>query len=79
MDGTSDCSHMCNNTIGSYNCSCDIGYQLDSDGLTCIDINECNLNNGECDGRCENTEGSYMCLCPSGYHSLDNSDTNCTG
>ena len=79
MDGTSDCSQMCNNTIGSYNCSCDNGFQLDSDGLTCIDINECSLNNGECDGRCENTEGSYICLCPSGYYSLDNSDTNCTG
>ena len=52
MDGTSDCIHLCNNTIGSYVCGCDIGYQLDSDGVTCIDINECNSNNtGECEDR----------------------------
>ena len=47
MDGTADCIHLCNNTIGSYVCGCDIGYQLDGDGVTCIDINECASNNTE--------------------------------
>ena len=81
MDGTSDCIHLCNNTIGSYVCGCDIGYQLDSDGVTCIDINECNSNNTEeCEDRLVrrslshltnrrcSTEGKatyYICLCPS--------------
>ena len=26
---------MCNNTIGSFYCSCEMGYQLDSSGLNC--------------------------------------------
>ena len=31
-----NCSQNCNNTIGSYNCSCNEGYTLDSDDLhTC--------------------------------------------
>ena len=29
------CSQMCTNTDGSFNCSCNSGYLLDSDGLTC--------------------------------------------
>ena len=77
--GTSNCNQLCNNTMGSYNCSCKIGYELDTDEVTCIDINECNLNDGGYDGNCENTEGSYICLCPTGHHSLDGTGQNCTG
>ena len=33
--GTSNCSQLCNNTLGSYECSCNIGYMLDSNGFTC--------------------------------------------
>ena len=51
----------------------------DTDEVTCIDINECDFNNGGCDGNCENTEGSYICLCPTGHHSLDGTSQNCTG
>ena len=29
------CSQICNNTIGSYECSCENGYRLDPDGHTC--------------------------------------------
>ena len=29
------CSHACNNTIGSYICSCRTGYQLDVGGTKC--------------------------------------------
>ena len=29
------CHHTCINTIGSYICDCNVGYMLDSDGLTC--------------------------------------------
>ena len=29
------CHQRCVNTPGSYHCTCDTGYQLDSDGRTC--------------------------------------------
>ena len=34
-EGTAGCAHICTNTIGSYVCSCDQGYRLESDGRTC--------------------------------------------
>ena len=35
-NGISPCTAMCDNTVGSYECSCEQGYILDDDGLTCI-------------------------------------------
>ena len=32
------CDHLCANTIGSYNCSCNDGYRLSSNGFTCYGI-----------------------------------------
>ena len=29
------CEYNCTNTVGSYACSCDIGFQLNEDGLHC--------------------------------------------
>ena len=29
------CEHSCTNTIGSFICSCDTGYQMDENGLDC--------------------------------------------
>ena len=34
MDGH-NCSHMCVELEGSYNCSCYSGYELQEDGVTC--------------------------------------------
>ena len=34
MDGH-NCSHMCLELEGSYNCSCYSGYELQEDGVTC--------------------------------------------
>ena len=35
-DNGGNCSHHCNNTMGSYSCYCDIGYALNTtDGQTC--------------------------------------------
>lgn len=77
-EGTSGCSQICSDTDGSYLCSCQSGYQLDTNNHTCNDINECTVNNGGCQEMCQNTNGSYGCLCPAGY-SLDNNNVNCTG
>ena len=87
-----NCSHDCTNTPGSYLCSCNNGYSIDTDGHSCsgnyqlfstvfpleIDINECNTNNGGCDHNCINTIGSYQCQCREGYET-NNNGINCTG
>ena len=88
------CNHTCNNTDGSFVCSCDSGYTLDSDKLGCLgisetnitymyngfssDIDECADGNGGCEQNCNNTMGSYICLCDEGYELNDDNHT-CKG
>ncbi|XP_036098047.1 adhesion G protein-coupled receptor E5 isoform X2 [Molossus molossus] len=67
----------CQNTEGSYYCTCNPGYELVSGATkfsnesenTCQDIDECQLNPGICKSRriCVNTQGSYTCKCPPGF------------
>ena len=32
---SSPCEHICSNTLGSFQCSCNSGYQLDFNGRSC--------------------------------------------
>ena len=66
-EGTSGCDQDCSNILGSYECSCERGYLLDSDNHTCTDIDECIINNGGCEQSCINTNGGYYCTCDVGY------------
>jgi hypothetical protein len=34
-ENTDGCGQMCSNTLGSYTCSCNIGYRLDTDRHAC--------------------------------------------
>ncbi|KAK0043850.1 mucin-like protein, partial [Biomphalaria pfeifferi] len=62
---TNNCSQLCRNTEGGYECSCYAGYSYDSKTFTCNDIDECNLPTSICEQLCINTEGSYRCSCTS--------------
>ncbi|KAK3588474.1 hypothetical protein CHS0354_035649 [Potamilus streckersoni] len=53
----------CLNTLGSYQCVCESGYNK-TNGI-CEDIDECTQN--VCSYNCTNTNGSYQCSCQSGY------------
>ncbi|XP_034265503.1 hemicentin-1 isoform X1 [Pantherophis guttatus] len=66
------CQQHCFNTIGSFHCGCDPGYQLK--GRKCTDVNECRQNICRSDQLCKNTRGGYKCidLCPSGMTKAEN-------
>ncbi|XP_064928861.1 hemicentin-1 isoform X2 [Columba livia] len=69
---SSPCHQRCFNTIGSFHCGCDPGYQLK--GRKCLDVNECRQNVCRPDQLCKNTRGGYKCidLCPSGMTKAEN-------
>uniref|UniRef100_A0A667YKR7 Growth arrest-specific 6 n=1 Tax=Myripristis murdjan TaxID=586833 RepID=A0A667YKR7_9TELE len=69
------CDHECNNTMGSYRCSCHQGYTLVARHI-CEDVDECK-DPGVCGtARCVNNQGSYDCLCETGYM-YDNETKSC--
>lgn len=61
----------CLNTIGSYECECDTGYEFNPSTGVCTDINECLLTNPCGVGTCRNLPGRYRCFCPQGYQFID--------
>ncbi|XP_073415578.1 hemicentin-2 isoform X1 [Dendrobates tinctorius] len=58
------CSHICQNTLGSFSCSCPAGYTLAPDTRNCRDLDECRLRSHQCPSgqECINTPGSHRCL-----------------
>uniref|UniRef100_A0A8D3CYM5 Protein S n=1 Tax=Scophthalmus maximus TaxID=52904 RepID=A0A8D3CYM5_SCOMX len=69
------CDHECNNTIGSYRCSCHQGYMLVGRQM-CNDVDECEDTSVCGTARCENNDGSYDCLCDIGFV-YDNETKTC--
>ena len=85
------CSQQCNNVEGSYFCSCDDGYELQTDGFNCLgksflldcrsvrlnlDINECIIGTHTCSDYCNNEVGSFSCSCKRGFE-LDIDQSTC--
>ncbi|XP_048874532.1 low-density lipoprotein receptor-related protein 2 isoform X14 [Brienomyrus brachyistius] len=61
------CTDICYSTPQGTRCGCKPGFQLQSDGVSCTDINECQQSSPICGHTCLNTRGSYLCLCYPGY------------
>ncbi|KAH8339194.1 hypothetical protein KR074_006876 [Drosophila pseudoananassae] len=88
--GDVSCQHRCENTIGSFRCSCLEGFHLLEDQLSCAldgcaDLDNPQLNRTRCAHECEDVrEGGYQCKCPKGYHlgadqhSCDVTETACS-
>ena len=83
MIGTGECvvdvhCRISNQTLSDDfdGCGCTPGYQHSQACIGCIDINECEFDNGGCGQNCENTIGSFHCSCDSGYvlHNLTQCD-----
>ncbi|XP_029904394.1 signal peptide, CUB and EGF-like domain-containing protein 2 isoform X3 [Myripristis murdjan] len=66
---------ICQNTQGSYKCTCKAGFK--GDGKHCEDIDECDLEyNGGCVHECNNIPGNYRCTCHDGFN-LAHDGHNC--
>lgn len=55
------CEQGCIHLPTGPKCLCVEGFELDAEGRTCSDINECLEN--PCTQRCENSHGSFECSC----------------
>ena len=72
-----DTFSKCENSYGSYNCTCLNGFK--GNGTYCEDINECSLiqdpNSHFCNntGKCINTIGYYYCDCYKGFEKTNGS------
>lgn len=56
------CDQNCFDSVGTYSCSCDRGFDLGRDLRSCSDINECDFQPCPRDAVCVNGYGSYYCL-----------------
>ncbi|XP_040013370.1 low-density lipoprotein receptor-related protein 2-like isoform X2 [Xiphias gladius] len=63
------CDHHCVSTPNGPRCSCAAGFTLQYNGLSCVDIDECNATpHAVCKHTCLNTRGSYECHCHPGFY-----------
>ncbi|WAQ97975.1 FBN3-like protein [Mya arenaria] len=74
---TGGCNQVCVNVPGDFYCSCNAGFDIGKDNLTCEDINECGIGNGGCEDVCINTAGSYLCECSMGMKVISEDRHSC--
>lgn len=62
------CDQICDNTPGSYHCSCRSGYVMLANMKDCKDLDECALKPDICGTAvCKNIPGFFECECAEGY------------
>ncbi|XP_052281301.1 fibrillin-2-like [Dreissena polymorpha] len=66
----------CYNFIGGYRCTCNMGFARSTNEKSCIDIDECQIQNLCVNGDCVNTIGAYECRCKPGFKLDDIGDIN---
>ncbi|KAL4612783.1 fibulin-1-like isoform X1 [Arapaima gigas] len=75
------CSYRCNNSPGSFHCTCPPeGYTIASNGRNCQDLDECVTGTHNCSETetCFNVQGGFRCLsfeCPPNYRRAGESRT----
>ena len=76
-DGNGGCAHTCTPLPDvTRQCGCYHGFQLDSNGRTCRDINEC-ANPNTCSQVCHNLKGTYTCSCLVGFVKSGHDGSSC--
>ncbi|KAH9487811.1 hypothetical protein Btru_068323 [Bulinus truncatus] len=73
-----NCSYGCSLVNKTAVCFCENGYELATNNLDCIDINECESDSPLCFNKesCNNLPGKYTCFCQVGYK-LQNDQRSC--
>ncbi|XP_051025717.1 prolow-density lipoprotein receptor-related protein 1-like [Acomys russatus] len=72
------CEGSCSDTHWGVRCSCTSGWQLQPDGYSCGDEDECSRAYGPCGQLCHNTPGSYSCGCIQGHQLYNGTDCQVT-
>lgn len=67
----SQCSHLCVNTVGSWNCQCPDNYHLEQDKRSCAKdfcqhLGNSDPNKAKCSHECVDGPDGYQCKCPQG-------------
>ncbi|XP_031672657.1 low-density lipoprotein receptor-related protein 2 isoform X6 [Oncorhynchus kisutch] len=66
--GTPQCDQHCVSTPYGPRCICAAGFRLQANGLSCVDVDECNeVLPPVCSHTCLNTRSSFLCRCHQGY------------
>jgi len=68
----------CVNEVGRFRCECHAGFEVDSTGGNCTDVDECRDPDSCLYGLCLNTPGGHVCRCPPHFE-LNPAGTGCVG